>query len=136
VTSPKVTLPAFSSHVFYQGDPAGQGLKADCYGSAVIRSSDGGVLAIVNEAINSTQTAAAYNAFAVEQAGTTVVLPLVRKNHARGLTTGISVMNVGATEAEVALSITTWNPDGSQSPVGCPVACSRTVGASDASVKS
>jgi hypothetical protein len=91
ITSPTVPIAANSSHVFYQGALAEQGLPADCYGSAVINSAGGGILAIVNDAQNLSQTAASFNAVSAEQGATTVALPLYRKAHALLTGRGISI---------------------------------------------
>ncbi len=139
VTTPAVTIPTHSSHVFYQGYPAGQGLPVDCYGSAVIQSAGGGILAIVNEAQNLNQTAAAYNAVPAERGGTTVALPLYRKAFTGGavrfnLTTGISVMNVGAGDATITVNFRQGEWNGPGTPVACGAPCSRTVGANQAAI--
>jgi hypothetical protein len=121
--------------VFYQGDNVGQGLPANCYGSAVIQSSGGGVLAIVNDAQNGNQTSAAYNAVGADQAGMTVALPLYRRTHAKGLTTGISVMNVGTGDAQITVSFTQNNQGGTTSPVSCPPAdCTKMVGPNETAI--
>jgi hypothetical protein len=133
VTSPSVPIPANSSHVFYQGDPASQGLTDDCFGSAVINATGGGVLAIVNDAQNLSQTSAAFNAVSAEQGATTVALPLYRKNHASGLTTGISVMNIGSGEAQITVAFN--EAQGTNSvPVSCPTGCSQTVGPNETAI--
>jgi hypothetical protein len=128
VVGPAVAIPPHSSHVFYQGDPAGQGLTENCYGSAVIQSSGSGVLAIVNEALDSNRTSAAYNAFSADQAATSVALPLYRKQHVRGLTTGIAAMNVGTRDAQITVSFSQTHPDRTSTPVTCGAACRQTVG--------
>ncbi len=134
VTSPSVTIAPNSSTVFYQGAPAGQGLKEDCYGSAVIQSSGGGILAIVNDAQNLNQTSAAYNAVTADQGATTVALPLYRKAHANGLTTGISVMNVGTGQAQITVSFNQNLPNGTSQPVACGADCTQTVGANQTAI--
>jgi hypothetical protein len=128
-TSPSQVIGPHSSYVFYQGAPAAQNLKANCYGSAVIHATGGGVLGIVNDSQNEGQTAAAFNAVTADQGATTVALPLWRKNHANGLTTGISVMNVGSGTANVTVSFTKVNPNGTTTPVSCGAQCTGTVGA-------
>jgi hypothetical protein len=127
VTTQSVPVAANSSHVFWQGDLAGQGLTADCYGSAVINSVGGGVLAIVNDAQNFNQTSAAFNAVSAEQGATTVALPLYRREHANGLTTGISVMNVGTGQASITVSFN-QTVGATSVPVNCPTGCTQTVG--------
>jgi hypothetical protein len=113
-TSPQQTIAPKSSYVFYQGGST-EGLPADCFGSAVVRSTGGGVLAIVNDSQNEGMTAAAFNAVTAEQGATTVALPLYRRNHV-GLNTGISIMNVGDAEANATISFT---PAGASGPAAC-----------------
>lgn len=120
-TSPTVTIQSKSSHVFYQGNPAAENLPDDCFGSAVAHATGGGILGIVNDSQNEGETAAAFNAVTAEQGATTVALPLYRRNHV-GLSTGISVMNVGTEDANVTAAFT---PAGA-SPVSCSN-CSGTV---------
>jgi hypothetical protein len=135
VTSPSVPIAPNSSYVFYQGDNVGQGLKENCYGSAVIQSSGGGILAIVNDAQNLNQTSAAYNAATIDQAGMTVALPLYRRDHAKGLTTGISVMNVGSGEAQITVSFTENLPGGTTRPVSCgALNCTKNVGPNETAI--
>jgi hypothetical protein len=119
--SPTQTIQPKSSYVFYQGGST-EGLPADCFGSAVIEATGGGVLAIVNDSQNEGQTAAAFNAVTAEQGATTVALPLYRRNHV-GLNTGISMMNVGDQPANVTLSLT---PNGATQPANCSN-CSFTI---------
>jgi hypothetical protein len=126
VTTPAMAIPARSAHLFWQGDVHGQGLTADCYGSAVINSEGGAILAMVNEAQNLRETAAAYTAFAAGQAATKVALPLWRREHAFGLSTGISVMNVGAEEARVTLEVNESRGAGF-TRIACGAPCERTV---------
>jgi hypothetical protein len=121
-TSPEVTIQPKSSHVFYQGTPGAQNLQPNCFGSARINATGGGVVAIVNDAQNGSQTAAAFNAVTAAQGATTVALPLYRRGHV-GLTTGISVMNVGSESANVTVAFT---PNGASQPVAC-TGCSATV---------
>lgn len=122
-TSPKVTIPPKSSNVFYQGDPTGQNLVEDCFGSAVINAEGGGVLAIVNDSQNEGLTAAAFNAVTADQGATTVALPLYRRNHAGGLSTGISVMNVGENVANITIAFTVAGAG----PVSCSSGCTASV---------
>lgn len=124
VSSPPATIDGHSSHVFYQGAPGSQGLKDDCYGSAVIRSSGGGILAIVNDAQNLNQTSAAYNAVSADQGGKTIALPLLRKGH-HGFTTGVAVMNMGTESAQITLSF--LDPMFVDGPP-CGASCTQTVG--------
>jgi hypothetical protein len=124
VTSPTVNIAGNSSHVFWQGDLTGQGLKENCFGAAVINATGGTILAIVNDAQNFNQTSAAFNAVSGDQGATTVALPLYRDNHANGLTTGISVMNVGSGQAQVTVSFT---QNGQSSPLTCSN-CSQSIG--------
>lgn len=96
-----VTIPPFSSTVFYQ--PASKSLPSDCVATAVIEA-DGDVFAIVNDSLNLTEQAAAYNAVPASQGATIVHLPLVRRKHtAMALSTGIQVMNVGTAVANVKI---------------------------------
>jgi hypothetical protein len=126
-TSPTRTIGPSSSYVFYQGDPSSENLPPeDCFGSAVIHST-GGVLAIVNDSQNLGMTAAAFNAVTVEQGATTVALPLYRREHAGGLSTGISVMNLGATQASITVSFSQATPGGGSQPVSCGSPCTQTV---------
>jgi hypothetical protein len=127
VTSPTVNIAAKSSYVFWQGDLTGQRLKADCYGAAVINASGGEVLAIVNDAQNYNQTSAAFNAVGASQGATTVALPLYRRAHANGLTTGISVMNIGSGQAQITVAFNE-NRGGQSVPVTCTSDCTQTVG--------
>jgi len=133
ITSPTVSIAANSSHVFYQGALAEQGLPAGCYGAAVINSAGGGVLAIVNDAQNLSQTAASFNAVSAEQGATTVALPLYRKAHANGLTTGISVMNIGSGQAQITIAFNQAQGGGS-TPVSCPTGCTQTVGPNETAI--
>ena len=105
------TIAAGSSAVFYQGNVAGldtgdSTLPVGCFGSAVIESSGGNVLAIVNDADLGAGTSAAYNAVSQAGGATKVALPLFRKEHvAQKLTTGIQAMNIGSSPANVTLSV-------------------------------
>jgi hypothetical protein len=120
-TSPTVNIPAGSSYVFYQGNPAREGLPDNCFGSAVINAT-GPVLAIVNDAQNEGLTSAAYNA--VTGGSTFTALPLYRREHAGGLSTGIQAMNLGGQSASVTIQFTKQNPDGSSTEVaGCGAPC-------------
>lgn len=124
-TSPTVQIRAGSSYVFYQGDPRGQNLPDNCFGSAVINAT-GPVLAIVNDAQNEGLTSAAYNA--VTGGAMQVALPLYRREHAGGLSTGIQAMNLGTQAATVSIRFTKQNPDGTSSEVaGCSALCSVTI---------
>jgi hypothetical protein len=105
-----LTIPANSSHVFYQGPDGDHGLPDDCFGSAVIQTMDPAdeILAIVNDSTNITELTAAYNALPANQAHTKVALPLFRNRHLpQELTTGIQVMNAGDETARVEISFTT-----------------------------
>lgn len=112
------TVAARGSAVFYQGNVAGlptgdSGLPRKCVGSAVIEAAGGPVVAVVVDAdlvrtANSAGagTAAAYNAFADADGGLKVALPLFRKQHTNlQLSTGIQVMNIGASPANAVLAI-------------------------------
>ncbi len=124
-TSPRVTIRGGSSYVFYQGDPRGQNLPDNCFGSAVINAT-GPVLAIVNDAQNEGLTSAAYNA--VTTGALQVALPLYRREHAGGLSTGIQAMNLGLQPASVTIRFTKQNTDGASSEVtGCGAPCSVTI---------
>jgi len=104
--------------VFYQGNIAGlptgdSGLPRRCVGSAVIEAVGGPVVAVVVDAdlvrtANSVGagTAAAYNAFSDADGALKVALPLYRKQHTNlQLSTGIQVMNIGASPANAVLAI-------------------------------
>jgi hypothetical protein len=120
-TGPTRTIPAGSSYVFYQGDPKSENLPVNCFGSAVIHAT-GPVLAIVNDAQNEGLTSAAYNAVAA--GALTVALPLYRRQHAGGLSTGIQAQNLGDAAANVTLRFRKQNPDGSTTEVaGCGTDC-------------
>lgn len=96
-----LTIPPSSNAVIYQ--PASATLPSDCMATAVIEA-DGAISAVVSEALNLTEQAAAYNAVPAAQGAKRVMLPLVRRQHtANKLTTGIQVMNVGDAAAHVAL---------------------------------
>lgn len=107
-----VSIAANSSSVVWQGP--GTPVTANCYGSAKLTASNNGkILAIVNDGLNNygagkyNINAAAYNAVSIDQAGTTVALPLFRTGHTKNaLWTGVSAMNVGAAAADMALSVT------------------------------
>lgn len=133
--SPTVEILGNSSHVFWQGATAEQGLPAeDCFGSAVINATGGEVLAIVNDAQNFNLTSAAFNAVTADQAGTTVALPLYRRTHAGGLSTGLSVMNVGNAEATITVAFTQALAGGGTQPVSCPTGCTQSVGPNQTAV--
>jgi hypothetical protein len=133
-TTTPVNIAPNSSHVFYQGAPASQGLPENCYGAALIEATGGGVLAIVNDSQNEGMTAAAFNAVSAEQGAQTVALPLWRRNHANGLSTGISAMNIGTSDAQITVAFTRVNNDGSTTPVSCGAECTQTVGPNEAAV--
>jgi hypothetical protein len=121
-TSPTIAIPAHASHVFYQGNPSSEGLPAGCFGSARVVA-DSPVMAIVNEAINLGEKAAAYNAVSRPAGSRRLALPLWRRNHAGGLSTGISVMNAGTSAAHVAVAFSRALPAGSTEAVVCPAGC-------------
>jgi len=106
------TIPASSSAVFWQGQggaglPTGDnGLPDNCVGSAVISADGGNVLAIVNDSKNLTEESAAYNAVPATMGGTKAALPLARNRFldAYQFTTGIQVMNIGSSTANVTIS--------------------------------
>lgn len=106
-----VTIPAGSIQVFYQGDTAipnsgRSGLPANCYASAVIEATGGGVLAVVNVASVNQNTSGAYAAVADAQGAERVHLPMVRREHTSGrLTTAIMAQNLGPDTAEVTLTL-------------------------------
>ena len=115
--------------VFYQGNVAGlptgdSGLPRKCVGSAVIEASGGPVVAVVVDAdlvrtANSlgAGTSAAYNAFSDADGALKVALPLFRKEHTSVLlSTGIQVMNIGASPAHAVLAIKDSN--GRALPIG------------------
>lgn len=125
----RATIEPRSSAIFYQG-AGGRGsieppMPSPCYGSVVIRSEGGGVLAIVQDGQNGTQLLSAYNAVPADQAARQVAVPLWRHDHsAYRLTTGIQVMNVGeATARGVAISFRTTEADGSSREVACGAPC-------------
>jgi hypothetical protein len=71
-------------------------------------------------------TSAAYNA--ATGGATRTALPLYRREHAGGLSTGIQAMNLGTAPADVTISFTMQNADGSSTPVtGCGSPCSVTI---------
>lgn len=125
----RATIEPRSSAIFYQG-AGGRGaieppMPAPCYGSVVIRSTGGGVLAIVQDGQNGTALLSAYNAVPADQAANRVAVPLWRHDHsAYRLTTGIQVMNVGAQGAQgVTIAFRTTEPDGSSRQVDCGAPC-------------
>lgn len=106
-----VTIGGQETTIFYQAnelraEQGDSGLPAGCLGSAVIESTGGPVLAVVNDAVRG-GSSAAYNAFADADGARRVALPLYRKEHAGSLnlSTGIQVMNIGQAPARVALEI-------------------------------
>jgi hypothetical protein len=95
-----------SSVVFYQGgDTEGTSpmpLPTNCGGAAVVEAT-GDIMAIVNDFVPGT-TSAAYNAVSDAQGALKVALPLWRRNHMptrAKLTTGIQAMNIGTAAANV-----------------------------------
>lgn len=117
-----LSVPPFSSTVFYQ--PASTSLPADCVATAVIEA-DGDVFAIVNDALNLTEQAAAYNAMPDAQGATLTYLPLVRRQHtAMKLTTGVQAMNIGAAPANVEMRF--FDDNGTEVRT-CGPACRTTV---------
>lgn len=125
----RATVAAHSSVIFYQGSGGRAGIEpampAPCYGSAVIRSVGGGILAIVQDGQNGTQLLSAYNAVPASQTARKVAVPLWRNDHsAYRLTTGIQVMNTGNKVARrVAISFRTTELDGSSRPLACGAPC-------------
>jgi hypothetical protein len=106
-----VTLGGQETTIFYQAnafmaEQGDSGLPVGCLGSAVIESTGGPVLAVVNDGDRG-RSSAAYNAFADADGARRVALPLYRKEHAGllNLSTGIQVMNIGNAPARVALEI-------------------------------
>lgn len=119
-----------SSHVFYQGPDSAladkNGLPDNCVGSAVISSTGGNVLAIVNDSMNFSVQSAAYNALGTDGAATKVALPLARNKFDNNLqvTTGIQIMNVGDAVANVDVAFA----DSNGAPLNtCGAACSTTI---------
>lgn len=112
-----VSIAANSSHVFYQGPVPENGLPDNCLGAAVIRSTGGNILAIVNDAKNNTEESAAYNAMPESVGALKVALPLARNRFLAGyeVTTGIQVMNIGSGAADASptnVTITFSDSDG------------------------
>lgn len=107
--SPIINIAPHSNALLYQG--VNKEMKfnfypEDCFGSAVIRTinPDDRVNAIVNDAQNGLELAAAYNAIPAGQTHTKMAAPLFRNKHGmRQYTTGIQVMNTGpqATQAHI-----------------------------------
>ena len=129
---PMVIAPQ-ASHVFYHGNPPiSTSLPANCVASAVINSTGGSILAVVNDVENiastySADSSAAYNAVSASQGGIKVALPLVRHRHipmTMKLTTGIQVMNISSSPANVSLSIV----GNLGTSVLCAAACAVTIG--------
>ncbi|MFN8422050.1 MAG: hypothetical protein U0470_01230 [Anaerolineae bacterium] len=101
-TDGPANIPAGSSYVFYQ--PSSTALPNNCVGAAVLEA-DGNILAIVNDSKNETEQSAAYNAVSAAQGATKVALPLARRQHTPSkFTTGIQVMNIGTSPANVEIS--------------------------------
>lgn len=125
-----INIAAGSSHVFYQGPDSTladkNGLPDNCVGSAVITSTGGNVLAIVNDSLNFTVQSAAYNAASADQSATKVALPLARNRHVPGydFTTGIQIMNVGTSVANVDVMFA----DNNGTPLNtCGADCTSTI---------
>lgn len=112
-TQGPVTVAAGSSILFYQGGTLPGGpfnpLPSSCVAAATIRSRNGGVVAVVNDALGNPAAptaSAAYTAIAAESAARQVAAPLFRKDHLKArLTTGIQAMNTGSAPAHVNLRI-------------------------------
>jgi len=108
-----VTVDAGSSKVFYQQNldiPAlgtgRSGLPDGCLGSAVIESTGGNIVAIINDANLTAGTSAAFNAVSEAQGARKVSAPLYRNKHTGDeLSTGIQAMNIGTGPAQVTLEI-------------------------------
>jgi hypothetical protein len=106
-------IEANSSVVFWQGR-GGSPVPEGCFGSATIAAAGWAqILAVVVDAVDDYQTgrynitAAAYNAVSLAQAAPLQALPLFRTGHTKqDLWTGVAVMNVGAQNATVSLSVT------------------------------
>ena len=126
-TQGPVEIAGGSSFVFYQGPVPENGLPDNCVGSAVIESTGGNVLAIVNDSLNFVEQSAAYNAVSGAQGALKVALPLARNQHIDSLkaTTGIQVMNISESDtANVEIGFAEENGAALQ---GCGAACSATV---------
>jgi hypothetical protein len=125
-----VTIAGGSSSVFYQGPGGNSGLPDGCVGSAVIEAS-GNVLAIVNDSLNFTEQSAAYNAVSAATGATKVALPLARRQHVEAwkVTTGIQVMNIGDSNANVTI---TFSDDQGNELTGCGSPCTATVASNQA----
>lgn len=110
-----LTIEANSAEIAYQGPggfdlPDGPGRNDGWFGSATLEAT-GPIAAIVNDALNFTETSAAYNVPSAEDGAPTVSLPLVRRRHvsAQQLTTGVQCMNIGASDADMTISFTGWD---------------------------
>jgi hypothetical protein len=125
----QASIEARSSVVFYQGAGGRAEIEppmpAPCYGSVVIRSEGGPVLAIVQDGQNGTELLSAYNAVPADQTAREVAIPLWRNDHSTyHLTTGIQVMNTGAETAHgVTISFQTTELDGTSREVACGAPC-------------
>ncbi len=126
LSHPPVRIPANSSALVYQGSGGGHGLPAPCFGSAVIRASDG-VLGIVNDAVTDgrrTLTSAAYLALPAGEARNRLAVPRLRNEEGPDhMTTGVQVMNVGGGRADVEIRFT----DAAGNVLPCGAACRATV---------
>ncbi len=125
-----VTIAPHSNHVFYQGPGTTDPFPDDCFGSAVVRTTQPGdtILAVVNDAQNLRQLAAAYNAIPATQAHRELAVPLFRSLHgANHLTTGIQVMNVGERTASMRIDFLAPLGPGAILIDGCGIACSALV---------
>lgn len=124
VTIGPLSIGPLTSRVLYQGPgPEGDLLPRNCFGSAVIRTSvaTDRVIAIVNDAQDGDDLAAAYSAIPRQRASRLVAIPLFRNNHtAQRSTTGIQVMNVSQ---EVARVRADFYDDVTGHVAGCRDAC-------------
>jgi len=128
-------IPPRSNLVFDQGAgardlPTGpSGLPAGCWGTAKAEATGGTVAAVVvdlqaDNAGAGILAAGAYNAFGEADSATTVHLPLYRREHTQsGLTTDVTVLNLGGAPAVVQLAMR----DRLGSPVPCGAPCQATV---------
>ncbi|MBI3942658.1 MAG: hypothetical protein HY326_06550, partial [Chloroflexi bacterium] len=106
-----VTIQANSSQAIYHGSSAQTHVPDRWFGNAIIQSNVP-VVAMVNDSSSSgaNMTAGSYNVPTQADASTKVALPLVRRKHTSGqLTTGVQVMNVGASAANITIQFTGWD---------------------------
>jgi hypothetical protein len=101
--SQDVSIAANSSAVAYQGTGP---MPANWLGSAVLDATGGPIVAMVND--ETSTTSAAYNAPSAADGGKIVSVPLVRnKQTTSQFTTGVQIMNIGASTATVHITYKT-----------------------------